>query len=140
MNISKSHLLAITTIGFLLIGLVVWGSELLFIPPVIKQARLHSTFWYYQGYLLIAVAILLLCFHRLAIKKIMWIYQEVHRWMSALMMMGVVMIDSSMHLLSIPHMEGWWLPIFGGSAFITGMSAWLHQWRKKPQDLEADEV
>lgn len=127
-------------IALLVVLLIWWALKWLDMPPVYRLARVSNPLFFYQGPILIALAVAVAWFHCSTANALLWVCGEVRRWASALMVMGVVIIDGSMHLLSIPHMEGWWLPIFGGSAFITGMSAWLHQWRKKPQDLKADEV
>lgn len=132
--------MALAAIALLVTLLIWWGLKWLDVPPIYRLARVSNPLFFYQGHMLIMLAVLLAWFHRWAAGALLWLCGEVRRWASALMMLGVVMIDGSMHLLSIPHMEGWWLPIFGGSALLTGMSAWLHQWRKKPQDLQADEV
>lgn len=80
------------------------------------------------------LAILLAYFHRWAAEKLLWLGEKIHRWISTLLMMGMVGIEAFMHILSIPHLEGWWLPIFGGSAFITGITAWFHDLRSKSKD------
>ena len=131
----RGYKYALAAIVLLVAALLWWGIVWLDIPPVYRLARTHNPFLFYQGHVLIALAVLLAWFHRWAIHKLLWLCQKINRWASALMMMGVVIVDTSMHLLSIPHIEGWWLPMFGGSAFITGMGAWLNQWRKKPKDL-----
>lgn len=137
---NRGYKISVGATALLVALLVWWGLKWLDVPPVYRLARVSNPLFFYQGHILITLAVLLAWFHRWAANALLWLCGEVRRWASALMMMGVVIIDGSMHLLSIPHMEGWWLPILGGSAFITGMSVWLHQWRKKPQDLKADEV
>lgn len=127
---------ALLSVAFLIAGLLWWGIAWLDVPPIYKLT--HNTMLPYRGYTIIALAVSLAIFHRWAASKILWLGEKLHRWISALMMMGMVIIDGSMHLLSIPHMEGWWLPIFGGSVFITGVSAWLHQWRCKLSDTQND--
>lgn len=70
---------------------------------------------------------------RAVLRGISWLFREIYRWISVLLMLMAVSIDGVMHLLSIPHMEGWWVPVLGGGAFASGLLAWLHQWRKKAQ-------
>ncbi len=33
--------------------------------------------------------------------------------------------ETLMHLLNIPHVEGWWIPIASGSTAVTGISSWF---------------
>lgn len=135
----KKHMnpkrLALLVVSIAIAALLWWGFTLLTISPIHKMARIHSPLLYYQGHVLIALAVMLACFHRWVAKKLLWIAQELHRVVSALLMVSVIGIDAMMHVFSIPHMEGWWLPLFGGSAVISSLGAWLHQWQKKPKDL-----
>jgi hypothetical protein len=41
--------------------------------------------------------------------------------------------EALMHVLSIPHLEGWWLPIVSGSTALTGMLAWFRKKRNKQE-------
>jgi len=108
-----------------------WGVEQLFIPPMYKLARMHNPFLYYEGYILIALSLTIACFHRWAARKLVWAAQEIHRWVSALLMVGVIGIDAMMHVFSIPHMEGWWLPLFGGSAAASVITGWLQRFKHR---------
>jgi hypothetical protein len=128
---------ALMSISAIILALVWWGIAWLDVPPIYRLARLNNPILLYQGHILIMLAVVLAWFHRWAANKLLWLAREIHRWVSALMLMAAIVIDSSMHLLSIPHMEGWWLPLLGGSAFMTGITAWFYQWRKKPADTEA---
>ena len=132
---TRGYITALSAVALLDAILLWWGLELLFIPPIYKLARMHSPLLYYEGHILILLSVLLAWCRGWAAEKVMWLCKEIHRWASALMVLGALAIDGSMHLLGIPHIEGWWLPLLGSSAFITGMSAWLHGWRKKPKDL-----
>ena len=122
----------ITAAIALLDGLLLWlGLQFMFIPPIFKMARIHSPFLYYQGHILIALAVLLAWFRDWAISRLIWCLQEMHRWISGLLMAGVIGIEGFLHLFNIPHMEGWWLSMLGGSAFFGATASWLHKWKKK---------
>ncbi len=120
---------ALLCVALLIAGLLWWGIAWLDVSPIYKLT--HNFILLYRGYAIIALAIALTIFHRWAAYKMLWLGKKLHRWMSALMLMGVVMIEGSMHLLSIPHMEGWWITLFGGSAVISGTIAWVQRWRER---------
>ena len=75
-------------------------------------------------YAIIALAVSLAIFHRWAAYKVLWLGEKLHRWISALAMLGIIWIEATMHLLSIPHMEGWWIALFSGS-MASGITAWI---------------
>jgi len=127
---TRGYKVALCAIAFMIVGLLWWGVTLLNLPPIYRLARMQNPILNYQSYAVIALALLLAVLHRPVARGILWLGQEIHRLASVAMMFGVVAMDGSMHLLNIPHMEGWWLPLFGGSAVISSLGAWLHQWRK----------
>ena len=57
---------------------------------------------------------------------------------SFLMVSVALGAETLMHLLSIPHMEGWWLPIASGSSALTGIGAWVR--RKYRKNKSKDDV
>lgn len=82
------------------------------------------------GALVLAALLLLVGGARTAVTKAQWLLQRAHRWTSMLAMMGVVWIEAAMHLLNIPHVEGWWVPVLGGGGFLSASMAWLRSKRK----------
>ena len=127
---TRGYKVALCVVVLMILGLLWWGVTLLNLPPVYRLARMNNPMLHYQGHALIAFAMLLALFYRPAVKSFLWLGREIHRLASVAMMFGVVIIDGSMHLFNIPHMEGWWLPLLGGSTLISSLGAWLHHWRK----------
>ena len=130
MNLSRPRL---SILIFCFSGLLIWrGLQLLLLPPIYSLARNQNILLHYEGHILIVLALMLILSHRWLAVKLLWISQEIHRIISTLLMAGVIGIDAMMHVFNIPHMEGWWLPILGGSSLFSGAWAWLHRGRKQP--------
>jgi hypothetical protein len=125
------HIIAPSIVALLVATLLWSGLAWLDIPPIYRLARGHYPFFFYQGHLLIVSAALLAWFHGAAAHGIVWIAQKLHRVASAVMVMGFLAIDGGMHLFSIPHIEGWWLPVVSGGAFLTALTAWVQRTRNK---------
>ena len=107
------------------------GIKLLLLPPIYQFARSQSTWLYYEGYLFMGLAVVLVLCRRWLIEKLLWLSQEIHRIVSTLLMAGVIGMDVMMHIFSIPHMEGWWLPLFSG-ATVSAISGLVHKvWRTR---------
>jgi hypothetical protein len=121
-------------------ALVWWGVTWLDVPPIYRLVRSHNALLFYQGHILIGLAVLLAWWRDWAAHQIVWLGEKLHRWTSALTMLGVVGVDASLHILSIPHIEGWWVPILGGSSVITGVLAYLSKWRHKPCDSISHDI
>ncbi len=117
---------AVLLLILLVLCLVALGVMWLDVPPIYRIAH-HAPFMVYRGYVALGLAALLVCAHRWVIGKMMWLSAQIYRWVSALTMLGVVGIDATMHLLNVPHMEGWWLPLIGGSGLISSSLLWLKQ-------------
>lgn len=113
---------ALLCIALLIAGLLWWGIAWLDVPPIYRLT--HNTMLLYRGYAIIALAVSLAIFHRWAAHKMLWLGEKLHRWISALAMLGIIWIEATMHLLSIPHMEGWWIALFSGS-MASGVAAWI---------------
>ena len=111
--------------------LLYWGFAWLDLPPAYKLIRLHHPLLAYWGYILVMVAVMLAWFHDYVPEGLLWVCRSIHRLLSSLLIMGIVGIEMVLHLLNVPHLEGWWLPIFSGSAAFTGVLAWIHKLRKK---------
>jgi len=106
------------------------GLEIFLLPSVYQLASSHNLWLHYEGQILISLSVLLVLCRRWLIEKLRWLSQGIHRIASALLMVGVIGIDAMMHLFNVPHMEGWWLPLFGSGAAIRFISGWI-QGRKK---------
>lgn len=119
-------------------GFLWWGIIWIDVPPVYRLARSHNMFLFYQGYILIVIAVLIAWFHHLVEAKLLWIAEKIHRFISVLIMLGVVWTEGAMHIFNIPHMEGWWISLLGGSTFITGFLAYISKWQKKSEKLNND--
>ena len=120
-----------TVIALVVAALLCAGWKFLILPPIYKLARIQNPLFHYEGYILIIMAVMLTWFYRLAVDKLAWCAQEIHRLVSALLMVSVIGIDVIMHAFSIPHMEGWWLPMFGGSAAASVITGWLQRFRQR---------
>jgi hypothetical protein len=127
------HIVATGIIFLSVIGLFVWGVQFLTIPKIFMLAQRPYLFFEYQGPFLIALAILLAWFREWAAHKLMWVCLEVHRLASALAMAAVIGAEGFMHIFSIPHIEGWWIPLVSGGT-ATAVSAWIHKRKKKSHE------
>lgn len=119
-----AFVLVVLTLGWLAIE---WLDLL---PEHEVAGHAHEDASPYLGYLALVLIALLIAFRRVAIQKMQWALERAHRWASMLAMMGVVWIEAAMHLLNIPHMEGWWVPVLGGSSALSASMAWLRAKRK----------
>lgn len=120
MTLLRAHWPYIVLISLILC--LLWLGVLWIVPPVYRLT--HSFVMLYRGYGAFGVAALLACFHRQAARGMIWISLQIHRWLSAMAMLGVLWVEAAMHMFNIPHMEGWWLPVVGGS-FISSTVAWI---------------
>ena len=80
---------------------------------------------------MLGAACVLLCFFRAATQRIVWLAQEMHRIVSTLLLMAALGIDGLMHAFSIPHLEGWWLPVLGSGALASAITGWLQKLRRR---------
>ncbi len=127
----KPTLLSLCAVALLTAVLLWWGMQWLDMPPIYRLARAHSFLLRYQGHIIIASAVLLAWFRQRAALSLDWLAGKLHRWLSALILLSALWMDAAMHIFSIPHIEGWWLPLCGGSAFISGLAAFFPRLRKK---------
>jgi hypothetical protein len=131
--LAKNNAWALVIVALLDTALVFWGLQILFIPKIYMLARSHNFFLYYEGEILIFLAVALAWFRGWAANRSIWLLQEAHRWISALLMLGVMGIEATMHFLSIPHIEGWWMPIIGSGAFASAITALVQKRKRKPK-------
>ncbi len=122
----QSHAFALTVIALVIAALLMLGVQLLTVPRVFLLAR---PLFAYEGYALIALAVLLAWFREWAAQKIVWIFLEMHRMISALTVAVALGAEGFMHSVGIPHMEGWWLPLLTGGATAT-LVAGMKKWKK----------
>ncbi len=122
------YLCASLAFALLIVALIWWGLHLIFLPPIYQLARPEIL---YEGYVLLAAALLLLVFYRRLVKRFSWLMEELHRAVSALLVMTALSIDGLMHAFSIPHMEGWWLPLLGSGALASAISGWVYRLRRR---------
>ena len=107
------------------------GIGVLLLPPIYQLARTQNFWLHYEGQFLLALAATLVVFQRWMIEKTLWVSQEIHRIASVLVMVWFIGIDAMMHVFNIPHIEGWWLPMVGGSAALSFVSGRLRRFRQR---------
>ena len=127
-------ILARFLVALMVAVLLVSALRWLDMPPLYRMVRAHDGLLFYQGHFLLVLVLVLAWFHAFAEQCILWLGAKLRRWATALLMSALLLADGGMHLLNIPHMEGWWLPLMGGSAVLGGIVTWLRQRFKKPQD------
>ena len=133
MTESRRYLLALTIIAIAVAELLFLGLQSLSAPKLFQLAyRLHPILTH-QGPVLVVLAILLAWFHEWAARKLIWLFAELYRWISTAIMLGIMSVEAMMHIFSIPHLEGWWVPLLGGSAIITAVTAWFQ--KSKPNSV-----
>ena len=69
--------------------------------------------------------------YRAVLAAFAWIFAKMYRWLSAALVSLALGFDGIMHLLNIPHVEGWWLPLCGGGAALGGTMVWWEKRKKK---------
>ncbi len=136
MTESKSHAVALAVVALAIVGLAALGMQFLLAPKIMLIAR---PLFAYEGVLFIALAVLLAWFRDWAAHRLVWLCLEIHRLISTLITAAVIGAEGFMHIFGIPHVEGWWIPLLSGGAAAT-IGAWLQHWRKKPKDLQANDV
>ena len=127
MNIN-TYICAKLAVALLLLAMLWWGLHLAFLPPIYRIARPDALV---EGYVLLGLSLVLLLFFRSAVHRLLWMAQEMHRIVSALLVMAALGVDGLMHAFSIPHMEGWWLPLLGSGALASAIAGWLQKFRAR---------
>lgn len=125
--------------AFLTLGLLVLGLYMLSLPDI----TLFRVWPYYllpKPEILLGVAVLLAWFRVHAANALIWLGMKAHRWLSTLLMVGVMSADGLLHLFSIPHIEGWWLPLLGSGVAASAINALLHTHKNKPDSLHSHEA
>jgi hypothetical protein len=135
-RMKSSRKLATFMVAILTAGLFVLGVQMLTLPKI----TLFSHWPYYmlpKGPIILILSVLLAWFHKPAARFLMWLGRKIHRWLSMLLMVAALGADGLLHLFSIPHVEGWWLPLLGSSAAASAIHALLHTHKNKnPQQVD----
>jgi hypothetical protein len=129
--------LATLMVAILTAGLLVLGVQMLTLPKI----TLFSHWPYYmlpKGPIVLILSVLLAWFHKPAAHFLIWLGRKIHRWLSMLLVIAALGADGLLHLFSIPHVEGWWLPLLGSGAAATAIHALLHKHKNEPSQ-QADE-
>lgn len=105
------------SIGLIFV-ILVWGISLLNISPIYKITN-NNPIFLYKGHLLILLAIILAFKHQLLENKLIWVADKIHRAISAIAVLGIIGIEGIMHILSMPHIEGWWVSIIASSSLFS---------------------
>lgn len=136
MQLMNRNLLFAHVVIVLLAALLAWwGYAAMHMPAatLAHEPHDHDTLPY-QGEILIAIAAFIFCFQRWLSQKLVWVFQGIYRLASLLMLVTVGGLEGLMHILSIPHMEGWWIPLLGSSALMGGMVAWFKSFKSRRRD------
>lgn len=108
----------------------VFGLYMLTLPDITRFRQ-----WPYyilpRGEVIVAVAILLVVFCRKVSRHLLWIGHKIYRVIAALLIFALIGADGLLHVLSIPHMEGWWLPLASSLIAASGVSAWVGKNKKR---------
>ena len=137
MTPSKIHILAQTIIALTIAGLLYLGFQMLSVPKIFLLVQRPYPILAYEGPILVAMAVGLAWFREWLAHRLVWIFMEIHRLISALLIMAVVGAEGFMHAFNIPHLEGWWIPLVGGGAAATAITSWLRKWKKKSSSSSA---
>lgn len=124
--------LTIARICTALLGLPLgWVAYLwLDVTRIESLAHADDLVFVYRGYAAMLIALVLVCFNRQIVNGAVWISERMYRWISMLTVLGVIWMEAAMHMLNIPHVEGWWMPIIGGGSALSASMAWRKIKRK----------
>ncbi len=95
--------------------------------PAITLFRVWPYYLLPPPEMVMALGVLVALFHKHAAHGLLWIAAKLHRIFSSLFLIMALGADGLLHVLSIPHMEGWWLSLLGSSALITALSVWVQK-------------
>lgn len=129
-NKNQTLFLLILFVAFTVMGV---GFYMLTLPDI---ARFRQWPYYMlpRGEVLIATATLLALFCKQAALYILWLSNKVYRVVAALSVIALIGVDGLLHVFSIPHVEGWWLPLASSLIAASGISAWIEKYRKGRSD------
>lgn len=113
----------------LAMGLIALGLYMSSLPPI----TLFRQWPYYllpEPEIVVALGVILAISFAWAARALLWIFAKLHRIFSSLILVIAMSAEGFMHMFHIPHMEGWWISLVGGSAIIiASCSAWLAKWK-----------
>jgi hypothetical protein len=110
----------------LAVSLFALGLYMTFLPAI----TLFRVWPYYllpPPEVVMVLGILVALFHKHAALGLLWIAAKLHRIFSSLFLIMALGADGLLHVLSIPHMEGWWLSLLGSSVLISALSVWVQK-------------
>jgi hypothetical protein len=110
----------------LAVGLFILGLHMAFLSAI----TLFRVWPYYllpSPQVVMISSVLIVLLHKYAALGLLWIAAKLHRIFSSLLLIVALGADGLLHVLSIPHMEGWWLSLLGSSALITALSVWVQK-------------
>lgn len=115
---------------FIALMLMTLGLHIMTLPDITRFRQ-----WPYyilpRGEVLIVAAILLVVFCKPASHYLLWISQKIYRALAALLVFALIGADGLLHVFSIPHVEGWWLPLASSLIAASGVSAWVEKYKKR---------
>lgn len=112
----------------LAVSLFALGFYMAFLPAI----TLFRVWPYYllpPPEVMMVMGIIVALFHKCASLGLLWIAAKLHRIFLSLILIFALGADGLLHVLSIPHIEGWWLSLLGSSALITALSVWVQKYK-----------
>lgn len=128
MQVTRWANFAVYTLAALL---CIAGLYTLHEPHTHEHAGWLETFEQIVAYAMLIGAALLIYFRQPAAENIRWFAARVHRWLSAIFLSALFGLESLLHVLGIPHMEGWWIPLLGSGALFSAIAIWFGKWKRK---------
>lgn len=125
-----SHKIATCLTAILTVLLFVLGMQMLTLPAI----TLFKQFPYYilpKGPAVLVLALLAAWFRSHVTQAILWLGGKIHRWLTLLAALGIASSEGALHFFSIPHPEGWWIPLLGCGAIASVVEGLLHGHKHK---------
>jgi hypothetical protein len=116
-------ILFLLLLAFFLFGLGCYSMTL----PNITRFMQWPFYMIPRGEILILASFLLVLFCGQCANFILFVSRKLSHLLAFLLVFMLIGADGIFHMLSIPHIEGWWLPL--ASALLTGNG--IIQWLKK---------
>ncbi|MEZ5647687.1 MAG: hypothetical protein R3E60_01775 [Alphaproteobacteria bacterium] len=131
----KNRVVAQIVVGIGVAGLLFFGLQMLTIPRIFMLIRRPDAILPYEGPALVILAVLLAWFRKRAMRGLLWVFMETPRLISSLAIAAVIGAEGFMHMFTIPHLEGWWIPVLSGSTAAT-FGAWFYKCKKEASTQE----
>ncbi len=120
-------LLVTLLVALILVGL---GLYMLTLPDIVRFRQ-----WPYyvlpRGEAIVVIGGLLALLCEQAAIYLLWISHKIYRVIAALLVFALMGADGLLHVFSIPHVEGWWLPLASSLVAASGISAWVENYKKR---------